>query len=154
MLKSRKGLSNLLQVIAIEEYGLKQQMSSADVFDFFEKNHLFPMVQSQYKMLHVLFHERSLDKEPLNRQIYEASKKLPLSKKYMHHEIDLTLDIYEKVHHVAELIAEEKQISFEEALGEFMKSHTYWCLQTPATAMWGESDEFILDEFMAEKKSS
>ena len=77
-----------------------------------------------------------------------------MNSKYLYKGMDLTFDIYEKIHGVAELIAEEKQISFEEALGEFMKSHAYWCLQTPATAMWGESDEFIFDEFMAEKKSS
>lgn len=29
---------------------------------------------------------------------------------------------------------------------------TAWCLTTPDTAMWGESDEFIVDEFFREIK--
>lgn len=65
--------------------------------------------------------------------------------------MDLTLDIYEKLRHVVELIAAQKKISFDEAYLIFSKSHTYWCLQTPATAMWGENDEFIVDEFNREE---
>ncbi len=156
MLTDRKGLADLLLVIAIEEYGLKHHMPSADVFDFFEKHQLFPLFLSQQEILRVLFHEESArsSTNPLALEIFRAREKLPLSRKYVHKEIDLTVDIYEKIHRVTELIAEEKHISFEEALGQFVKSHAYWCLQTPATAMWGESDEFILNEFMAEKKSA
>ncbi len=73
-----------------------------------------------------------------------------MTSKYIYKGMDLTLDIYEKIRHVVELIAEAKQISFDEAYFQFAQSHTYWCLATPATAMWGESDEFILDEYLAE----
>lgn len=77
-----------------------------------------------------------------------------MTSKYIYKGMDLTLDIYEKLRHVVELIAAQKNISFDEAYLLFSKSHTYWCLQTPATAMWGESDEFILDEFNREEKMS
>ena len=156
MLINKKRLPGLLLVIAIEEYGLTHHIPSAAVFEFFKEHQLFPMLLTQCEILRILSDEQSahFEKDPLARIIYKTQERLPLSHKYMLEKTDLTLDIYEKIHGVAELIAKEKQISFEEALGEFMKSHAYWCLQTPATAMWGESDEFILDEFMAEKKSS
>lgn len=60
--------------------------------------------------------------------------------------------IYEKLRHVIELIAVHEKISFDEAYLNFSQSHTYWCLQTPATLMWGESDEFIVDEFYREQE--
>ena len=75
-----------------------------------------------------------------------------MTSKYIYKGMDLTLDIYEKLRHVIELIAEHEKISFDEAYLKFSKSHTYWCLQTPATLMWGESDEFIVDEFYREQE--
>jgi hypothetical protein len=75
-----------------------------------------------------------------------------LTSKYIYKGMDLTLDIYEKLRHVVELIAAQNKISFDEAYMLFAKSHTYWCLTTPATAMWGESDEFIVDEFYRENQ--
>lgn len=75
-----------------------------------------------------------------------------LTSKYVYKGMDLTLDIYEKLHHVVELIAAKKKITFDEAYLLFTKSHTYWCLTTPVTAMWGESDEFIVDEFYRENQ--
>ena len=50
--------------------------------------------------------------------------------------MDLTLDIYETIRRVVQAIADKENIPFDEAYLLFSKSHTYWCLQTPATLMW------------------
>lgn len=68
----------------------------------------------------------------------------------MYKGIDLTLDIYEQIERIVKMIAKYKHISFEEAYLLFSQSHTYWCLQNPATAMWGESDGFVFDEYLRE----
>ena len=74
-----------------------------------------------------------------------------MTSKYVYKGMDLTLDIYEQICRVVEMIARTENLSFEDAYFLFSKSNTYWCLQTPATVMWGESDGFIVDEFYREK---
>ena len=74
-----------------------------------------------------------------------------MTSKYVYKGMDLTLDIYETIRRVVQAIADRENISFDEAHLLFSKSHTYWCLQTPATLMWSESVEFILDEFYREQ---
>lgn len=79
---------------------------------------------------------------------------MKLTSKYIYKGMDLTLDIYETIQRVVELIAAREHISFDNAFYLFSKSHTYWCLQTPATAMWGENAEFIVDEYYREKEGT
>lgn len=74
-----------------------------------------------------------------------------MTSKYVYKGMDLTLDIYETNCRVVQAIADRENISFDDAYLLFSKSHTYWCLQTPATLMWSESVEFILDEFYREQ---
>lgn len=74
-----------------------------------------------------------------------------MTSKFIYKGIDITLDTYEKIRMVVELIAEKENISFDEAYELFSTSNAYWCLQTPATLMWAESAEFIMDEFYRER---
>lgn len=74
-----------------------------------------------------------------------------MTSKYVYKGMDLTLDIYETIRRVVQAIADKDSISFDDAYLLFSKSHTYWCLQTPATLMWSESVEFILDEYYREQ---
>ena len=73
-----------------------------------------------------------------------------MTSKYVYKGMDLTLDIYETIRRVVQSIADRENIPFDEGHLLFSKSHTYRCLQTPATLMWSESVEFILDEFYRE----
>lgn len=75
---------------------------------------------------------------------------IKLTKKFIYKGIDLTLDIYESIRQVVELIADREKITFDEAYLKFSRSHTFWCLQTPATLMWGEGVGFIFDEYYRE----
>ena len=74
-----------------------------------------------------------------------------MTSKFIYKGIDITLDTYEKIRMVVEIIAEKENLSFDEAYELFSTSNAYWCLQTPATLMWAESAEFIVDEFYREK---
>lgn len=76
-----------------------------------------------------------------------------MTAKYLYKGMDLTLDIFEEMELVVSAIAKKEGISFEEAFLLFAQSRTCWCLQTPATAMWGENTEFIVDEFYREQKA-
>ena len=76
---------------------------------------------------------------------------MPLSEKYIYHGMDITLDIYEKIGTVVEMLADEDNISFEEAYNNFVASKVYAALQNPDTIMWAESAEFIVDEYYREK---
>ena len=79
---------------------------------------------------------------------------IELNDKYIYKGMDLTADINAQIHRVVEIIAAQEHISYDEAFRLFSKSHTYWCLTTPATVMWSESDGFIVDEFYREQNKS
>ncbi|MDO4178059.1 MAG: hypothetical protein Q4D21_02620 [Phascolarctobacterium sp.] len=74
-----------------------------------------------------------------------------MTSKYIYNGMDITLDVYEKLRAVIELIASKEKISFDEAYASFAKTRTYWCVQNPQTVMWSESAEFIVDEYYREK---
>lgn len=73
-----------------------------------------------------------------------------MTSKYMYKGMDITLDTFEKLRMVIELIAAKEDISFDEAYLKFATSHTYWCMNNPETMMWSESAEYIFDEFYRE----
>ena len=74
-----------------------------------------------------------------------------MTSKYVYKGMDLTLDIYETIRRVVQGIADRENSSLDEAYLLCSKSHTYWCLQTPATLMWSESVEFMLEGLYREQ---
>lgn len=74
-----------------------------------------------------------------------------MNSKYTYKGIDITLDVYEKLRDVLELISEHDDIPFDEAFRVFAPSLTYEALANPYTLMWSESAPFILDEFQRER---
>ena len=75
----------------------------------------------------------------------------PVGEKYVYHGIDITLDVYEKIGAIAELIADKEKISFEDAYQKFADSKVYEALQNTETVMWSESPEYIVDEYYRQK---
>ncbi len=67
--------------------------------------------------------------------------------KYMYHGMDITLDVYEKLCMVIEMLAEKEKKSFDECYARFSASRAYEALQNGESLMWSESAEFILDEY-------
>ncbi|MCD7847759.1 MAG: hypothetical protein LUG49_07010 [Oscillospiraceae bacterium] len=70
--------------------------------------------------------------------------------KYTYHGMDITLDVYEKIQSVVELIAKKENKTFDECYAMFSKSRTYRNIQSTGTEMWAESAEFIVDEYYRE----
>ncbi len=70
--------------------------------------------------------------------------------KYVYHGMDITLDVYEKIQSVVELIAKKENKTFDECYAEFSTSRTYRNIQLTNTEMWAESAEFIVDEYYRE----
>lgn len=70
-----------------------------------------------------------------------------MDSKYSYHGIDITMDVYEKLCTVIEMIAEKEQKSFDECYVLFAESRVYEALQNEESLMWAESAEFILDEY-------
>ena len=70
-----------------------------------------------------------------------------MSEKYIYHGMDITLDVYEKISTVVEMISNKEHISFEEAFQKFAESRTYEVLQNPESLLWSESSEYIVDEY-------
>lgn len=75
-----------------------------------------------------------------------------MSEKYVYHGIDITLDVYDKIKSVVELIAEKEKLSFEDAYLEFSQSSVYEALQNTETVMWEESPQYIMTQFYKKKK--
>ncbi len=65
--------------------------------------------------------------------------------------MDITLDVYEKIKAVVELIAKKDKLSFEDAYMEFSKSSVYEAMQNTETVLWYESPEYIVDEYYKKK---
>jgi len=73
-----------------------------------------------------------------------------MSDRYHYKSKNLTSLILIKTEKVAELLAEQQGLSFEEALNKFMESVTYRTLQDTETLLWGENAGFILDDYQRE----
>lgn len=70
-----------------------------------------------------------------------------MDSKYTYHGIDITLDVYEKICSVVELMAEKENKTFDECYLLFASSEVYELLQNEESLMWSESAEYLLDEY-------
>jgi hypothetical protein len=52
--------------------------------------------------------------------------------------------------HIASIIADKEKISFDAAYTRFSASQLYTSLQNPASMLWTENAEFIIDEYYRE----
>lgn len=63
---------------------------------------------------------------------------------------DITMNICIQIRAVVDLIQEQMQVSFEEAMMMFYHSDTYKILQETENALWAESAEYIADRYFEE----
>lgn len=79
MTKEESSMANLLVVAAIEEYGRKHHMASADVFDLFGKYRLIPLIHAEYDTLHMMDLDEAaiFAEDVLARYGYEETNRIP-----------------------------------------------------------------------------
>ena len=58
---------------------------------------------------------------------------------------DITMNVCLQIRAVVNIIQEQLNLSFEDAMLEFYRSETYKTLQQTENALWAESPEFITD---------
>ena len=63
---------------------------------------------------------------------------------------DVTLDVVTKIEHVVSIIAEQRNMSFDDAYRSFVATRTYTALQNTESLMWAESAEYIVDRYFEE----
>jgi len=73
-----------------------------------------------------------------------------MSEGYHYKGRNLSTLILAKIEHVANLIAEREEISFEYAYRKFVDSRTFQILSNTQTLLWGESAEYIVDDYYRE----
>lgn len=73
--------------------------------------------------------------------------------KYFYKGNDITLDVFEKLCCVSEILAAREGLSFEEAYLRFSKTRVYRNLQDSETLMWFETPEYMVDDYYREKES-
>ena len=66
---------------------------------------------------------------------------------------NLTSLILTKTEHVASIIADKDGRSFEDSYRDFLLSRAYRNLVDTETLLWGESAEFIADDYYRESKA-
>ena len=71
--------------------------------------------------------------------------------KIMYNGQELNFLIMQKIEIIVCLIADKEKISFDSAYSIFSSSRLYMSLQNPASLLWTENAEFIVDEFYREK---
>jgi len=64
---------------------------------------------------------------------------------------ELTFFIALKIEHIVSIIAEKEKIYFDSAYTNFLSSRIYESLQNPASLLWAENAEFIVDEYYRER---
>ena len=65
---------------------------------------------------------------------------------------DITMNVCLQIRAVVNIIQEQLNLSFEDAMLEFYRSETYKTLQQTENALWAESPEFITDMFLPNGK--
>lgn len=70
--------------------------------------------------------------------------------RYFFHDLDITLDLYEKIQACVELIAEKENISFEDAYEKLSSSNAFRVLKIPDSLMWYENKEYIVSQYYKE----
>ena len=73
--------------------------------------------------------------------------------KYFFNGEDITIDILFKIEHIVNIMAEKENIPFDDAYFAFVSSNTYAILKRTDNLYWGESAEFLVDEYYREKYS-
>jgi len=73
-----------------------------------------------------------------------------VSGEYLYKGRNLTALILTKTEHVVSLIATQESVPFERAYRGFVDSKTFQNLQNTQTLLWGESAEFIVDDYYLE----
>lgn len=73
-----------------------------------------------------------------------------MTSKYLYKEIDITLDVYEKISATVEELARQDGVAFDEAFEAFSQSDVYHALAEPLSLMWSESVPFIVSEYRME----
>jgi len=73
--------------------------------------------------------------------------------KYIFQNQDITTDILFKIEQIVYILAQKKQIPFDDAYAEFVYSDTYSILKRVDNLYWAESAEFIADEYFREKSN-
>ena len=73
-----------------------------------------------------------------------------IKNRYTFQDSDLTTYMIFKIEKITSAIAQKENISFDLAYDKFLASKTYTILQNPAAKMWGESVEFVVDEYYRE----
>jgi len=73
--------------------------------------------------------------------------------KYFYKGQNLTTLIISKIEHVVGILAENEVRSFEDCYRDFLVSRTYLNLLNTDTLLWGESAEFIVDDYYREKSN-
>ena len=71
--------------------------------------------------------------------------------KYFFNGEDITIDIFFKIEHIVNIIAEKENITFDDAYEAFLNSNTYKIIKRTNNLYWAESAEFISDEYYREK---
>ena len=69
---------------------------------------------------------------------------------YLYKGKNITTLILSKIEHVVGLLAEREDKSFDECYPEFVSSRAYQNLINTDTLLWGESAEYILDDYLQE----
>lgn len=73
-----------------------------------------------------------------------------MTSKYTYKGMDITMDVYDKIQSVVELLAREDGLTFDDAYRAFAGCRTLASLQNPKTLMWAESPAFVLGEYRRE----
>lgn len=63
---------------------------------------------------------------------------------------DITMNVCLQIRAVVDIMQEEMNIDFVEALEKFYSSDTYRTLQNTENGLWAESAEYIADRFFEE----
>jgi len=74
------------------------------------------------------------------------------SDKIVYNGQELSFLISQKIEHIANIISEKEDISFDTAYTVFTASLIHKSLQNAASLLWTENAEFIVDEYYREKK--
>lgn len=67
---------------------------------------------------------------------------------------DITMNVCIQIRAVVDILQEQLNISFEDAMMLFYHSETYKTLQNTENTLWAESPEYIVDQYFMEKKEN
>jgi hypothetical protein len=77
-----------------------------------------------------------------------------VNEEYVYKGQNLTALILMKIEQIVGIIAEKENRSFKDCYRDFLLSRAYRNLTDTDTLLWGESDEFIIDDFQREKETA